>query len=56
MLFKDFTAKIPTLNPMWFLAVDGSDVILPRNRFDKETCLQTGPNRTPYNLITINVL
>lgn len=55
-LFKEFTAKIPTVNPMPILAVDGSDVIRPRNRFDKETCIQTEPNRTPYNLIHINTL
>lgn len=55
-LFKDFTAKIPMVNPMPILAVDGSDVILPRNRFDKTTCIQTGTNRTPYNLIHINAL
>ena len=55
-LFRDFTAKIPTVNPMLILAVDGSDVILPRNRFDKSTCIQTGANRTPYNLTHINAL
>ncbi|MCQ8264231.1 transposase, partial [Streptococcus suis] len=38
------------------LAVDGSDVILPRNRFDKTTSFQTGPHHTPYNLIHINAL
>ncbi len=49
-LFRDFTAKIPTVNPMPILAVDVSDVILPRNRFDKSTCIQTGANRTLYDL------
>lgn len=53
-LFKDFTAKIPTSNHLPILTVDGSDVILPRNPVDKTTCIQTGANRTPYNLTHIN--
>lgn len=53
-LFRNFTAKISTVNPMPILAVDGSEVILPRNRFDKTTCIQTGANRMPYNLTHIN--
>lgn len=53
-LFRNFTAKISTVNPMPILAVNGSEVILPRNRFDKTTCIQTGANRTPYNLTHIN--
>lgn len=55
-LFRDFTAKIPTVTPIPILAVDGSDVILPRNRFDQTTCIQNGPNHTPYNVIHVNAL
>ena len=31
-LFKDFTAKLPSPNDLPVLAVDGSDVSIPRNR------------------------
>ncbi len=55
-LFKDFTAKLPTPSSLPILAVDGSDVILPRNPVDKTTCIQTGPNHTPYNAIHVNSL
>ncbi len=55
-LFRDITSKIPISDNLPILAVDGSDVILPRNRFDKTTSFQTGPHHTPYNLIHINAL
>ncbi len=42
-LFRDITSKIPISDNLPILAVDGSDVILPRNRFDKTTSFQTGP-------------
>ncbi len=41
-LFRDITSKIPISDNLPILAVDGSDVILPRNRFDKTTSFQTG--------------
>lgn len=55
-LFKDITSKIPNSSHLPILAVDGSDVMLPRNRSDKTTSIQTGPHHTPYNLIHINAL
>lgn len=55
-LFRDFTAKIPTSNHLPILAVDGSDVLLPRNPADHTTCIQTRPNHTPYNVIHVNAL
>lgn len=55
-LFPNITSKIPTSHNLPILAVDGSDVILPRNRSDKTTSFQTGPHHTPYNLIHINAL
>ena len=55
-LFTNITSKIPISDNLPILAVDGSDVILPRNRFDKTTSFQTGPHHTPYNLIHINAL
>ncbi|HFU4518054.1 TPA: IS4 family transposase [Streptococcus suis] len=55
-LFRDITSKIPISDNLPILAVDGSDVILPRNRSDKTTSFQTGPHHTPYNLIHINAL
>ncbi|NQO45152.1 IS4 family transposase, partial [Streptococcus suis] len=36
-LFTNITSKIPISDNLPILAVDGSDVILPRNRFDKTT-------------------
>lgn len=51
ILLLKFQSLIPPI-----LAVDGSDVILPRNRSDKTTSFQTGPHHTPYNLIHINAL
>lgn len=32
------------------------NIIVPRNHFDKTTCIQTGASQTPYDLIHINVL
>lgn len=55
-LFNSLTSKIPITSQLPILAVDGSDVILPRNRFEPTTSIQTGPHRTPYNLIHINAL
>ena len=55
-LFRDITSKIPISDNLTILAVDGSDVILPRNRSDKTTTFQTGSHHTPYNLIHINAL
>ena len=55
-LFKDFTAKLPSPNDLPVLAVDGSDVSIPRNRLDQSTAIQTGKSHTPYNLIHINAL
>ncbi|HEL1921342.1 TPA: IS4 family transposase [Streptococcus suis] len=55
-LFTNITSKIPTSHNLPILAVDGSDVILPRNRSDKTTSFQTGPHHTPHNLIHINAL
>lgn len=55
-LFRDITSKIPISDNLPILAVDGSDVILPRNRSDKTTSFQTEPHHTPYNLIHINAL
>ncbi|HEM6214824.1 TPA: IS4 family transposase, partial [Streptococcus suis] len=55
-LFTNITSKIPISDNLPILAVDGSDVILPRNRSDKTTSFQTGPHHTPYNLIHINAL
>ncbi|MCK4042408.1 IS4 family transposase, partial [Streptococcus suis] len=34
-LFTNITSKIPTSKDLPILAVDGSDVVLPRNRSDK---------------------
>lgn len=55
-LFANITSKIPTSKDLPILAVDGSDVVLQRNRSDKTTSFQTGPHHTPYNLIHINAL
>ncbi|CYV65786.1 IS4 family transposase [Streptococcus suis] len=55
-LFANITSKIPTFKDLPILAVDGSDVVLPRNRSDKTTTFQTGPHHTPYTLIHINAL
>lgn len=55
-LFANITSKIPISDNLPILAVDGSEVVLPRNRSDKTTSFQTGPHHTPYNLIHINAL
>lgn len=43
-------------NALPILAVDGSDVCIPRNRLDSGTLVQNSPESTPYNLIHINAL
>lgn len=55
-IFKEFTARIPLANSLPILAVDGSDVCIPRNRLDAGTLVQNSPDSTPYNLIHINAL
>lgn len=53
-LFKQFTAKIPLSNTMPIIAVDGSDVSIPRNPDDLGTAVTTRPENRPYNLVHIN--
>lgn len=55
-LFCDFTAKIPQTDTMPVLAVDGSDVCIPRNPNDIATSIQTHKHRKSYNIIHLNAL
>ncbi len=55
-LFRDITSKIPISDNLPILAVDGSDVILPRNRFDKTTSLFKLDHITLLTILFISML
>ena len=55
-VFRNFTNKIPQADDLPILAVDGSDVCIPRNSKDLDTLITTHKERKPYNLIHINAL
>ena len=55
-LFRDFTAKIPQVKEIPILAVDGSDVCIPRNSKDLSTVITPHHQGKSYNLIHINAL
>lgn len=55
-LFRDFTAKIPQADTIPVLAVDGSDVCIPRNPNDGSTIIRTHKSGRSYNVIHLNAL
>ena len=55
-LFDSFTDRIPNHIDLPILAIDGSDVSIPRNDQDHETCIIANVGSKPYNLIQLNAL
>ena len=55
-LFRNFTDKIPQSDELPILAVDGSDVCIPRNKKDLPTLIKTHKEGKSYNVIHLNAL
>ncbi len=55
-LFDSFTDRIPHHIDLPILAIDGSNVPIPRNDQDHETCIIANVGSKPYNLIHLNTL
>lgn len=58
-LFSDFTRSCPTpktLKGYHLLAVDGSEIYIPRNESDPETYMYNGKDKKGWNRLHLNVL